>query len=516
MKKKYAFLVIPAFLLILVPFSCKKTISGATANIPALDAGNEDLNAGNWKTFLLSRPDSFAVAAPSATNSTAYLAELNEIKGYQQNLSSSQQQQIKYWVAGGVLRWNEIMRGLVAKYNLPPYQEANGTYPIPNSNNPFAYPLFPFANPPYASRAYAYVSAAQYDALIACWYYKSLYNRPAPYKVDSTIKAAVTVTALPSYPSEAAVLAGVTAEMMKLLFPDEIANIEQLAIDQEQATIMAGAAVRSDIVAGEALGRQVADLFIARGRADNAGKAVGTPANWANFVTQTLSEGQIPWYSLESPQRPPMLPLFGSVKSFLIDSETVAALIPGPPPASGSQQMIEETEEVYNYVKNPSRDNIKLVEYWADGAGTYTPPGHWNAIAAADFIQQNYSEIRWARNMALLNLTLMDAAIVCWSTKYKYFNARPSQLNPSIKTLTGIPNFPSYISGHSTFTGAAATLLGHIIPARAAAYMQMAQQAALSRLVGGIHYRSDIDVGLQTGISVGGYAVQRAEIDGAE
>jgi hypothetical protein len=516
MKKIFKLLLIPAGLLMLVPLSCKKTISSPTSNLPALDAGNQDLNAGAWKLVLLPRPDTFAVAAPSATNSTSYIAELNEIKAYQQNISSAQEQQIKYWAAGGVLRWNEIMRDLVAKYNLPPYQSANGTYPIPNTNNPFAYPLFPFSNPPYAARAYAYVSAAQYDALIACWHYKSLYNRPAPYKVDSSIKAQVTQTSLASYPSEAAVLAGVTTEMMKFLFPDEIASTEQLAIAQEQATIMSGAAVRSDIVAGEALGRQVADLFITRGRADNAGKAVGTPANWASFVTQTLGEGQVPWYSLETPARPPMLPLFGAVKSFLIDSAAVASLLPAPPPQSGSAQMQQETEEVYNYVKSPSRDNIRIVNFWADGAGTYTPPGHWNAIAAADFVSQNFSEVRWARNMALLNMTLMDAAIVCWSTKYFYFNARPSQLNPAIKTLTGVPNFPSYISGHSTFSSAAATLLGHIIPARADAYMQMAQEASLSRLVSGIHYRSDINVGMTVGQNVGNFAVQRAEIDGAE
>ena len=107
----------------------------------------------------------------------------------QQNLTGEQKNEIKYWSAGAVLRWNEIMRELVAKHNLPPYQNEDGTYPIPSSVNPFNYPQFPFSNPPYAARAYAYVSAAQYDALIACWYYKKLYNRPAPYKVDSTINA---------------------------------------------------------------------------------------------------------------------------------------------------------------------------------------------------------------------------------------------------------------------------------------------------------------------------------------
>jgi membrane-associated phospholipid phosphatase len=89
-------------------------------------------------------------------------------------------------------------------------------------------------------------------------------------------------------------------------------------------------------------------------------------------------------------------------------------------------------------------------------------------------------------------------------------------MNLEIKTLTGLPNFPSYISGHSTFSAAAATILGHIIPERADAYNAMAQEAALSRLYAGIHYRSDCDTGLVTGSKVGAYAVQRAMADGAE
>ena len=204
------------------------------------------MNAGTWKTVLLSRPDTFAVAQfrlqpiPPHT-----LADLNEIKGYQHNLSGEDEQAIKYWSAGGVLRWNEIMRDLVAKYNLPTVQNPDGTYPIPSSANPFSYPLFPFSNPPYAARAYAYISAAQYDALIACWYYKNLYNRAAPYHVDSSVVAKMPKTSLPSYPSEAAVLAGVTAEMMKLFFPDEIGSIQQKAQEQELATIKAGAATRN-------------------------------------------------------------------------------------------------------------------------------------------------------------------------------------------------------------------------------------------------------------------------------
>ena len=89
-------------------------------------------------------------------------------------------------------------------------------------------------------------------------------------------------------------------------------------------------------------------------------------------------------------------------------------------------------------------------------------------------------------------------------------------MNPEIKTLTGVPNFPAYISGHSTFSAAAATVLSHIIPEKASAYDAMAKEASMSRLYGGIHYRSDCEVGLTVGKNVGNYAVQRAQTDGAE
>jgi len=115
----------------------------------------------------------------------------------------------------------------------------------------------------------------------------------------------------------------------------------------------------------------------------------------------------------------------------------------------------------------------------------------------------------------LLNMSLMDAAIVCWDTKNFYFNPRPSQMNPAIKTLTGVPNFPAYVSGHSVFSGSAATILGYILPSQASKYQSMAAEAAMSRLVGGIHYRTDCEVGITVGNNVGHYAVLRAENDGA-
>ncbi|HEX6182248.1 MAG TPA: phosphatase PAP2 family protein [Chitinophagaceae bacterium] len=511
----YTFIVVAGLATLQV--SCSKSISGRTDDLAPLTPAKLDLNAGTWKPILLTAPNEFPLAAPGATNTPDYIAQINEIKTFQADLTDQEKAIVKYWSAGAVLRWNEILRELVAKHNLPPYQNPDGTYPVPNANNPLAYPQFPFANPPYAARAYAYVSVAQYDALVAAWYYKTLYNRAAPYKVDQTLSVLIPKSDLPSYPSEDAVVTGVTVEMLKLLFPGDQDFIQLKAEEHKRARIISGANVRSDIEAGEALGKAVAQKAVARARTDRAGTAGGNPTVWAQMEQSCIAAGEVPWYSQEVPKRPPMLPLYGNVRAFLFDSVTmVTTLRPPPPPSTSSQKFKDETAEVKNYADNPTRERLAIVHFWADGVGTATPPGHWNQIAADDFIKQNFSEVRWARNLALLNMSLMDAAIVCWDGKFKYYNPRPSQVDPSIKTLTGLPNFPAYISGHSTFSGAAATVLGYIVPARASAYTEMAREASLSRMYGAIHYRSDCEIGMECGNKIGNIAILKGKGDGAD
>jgi hypothetical protein len=497
--------------------SCNKQVENRTDNIAALNPIKNDINAGLWKPILLTTPNEFAVAAPAILPATPnYILELNEIKSYQANLQQVDINNINYWAAGAVLRWNEIMRELVAKRNLPPHQNEDGTYPFPNANNPFAYPIFPFANPPYAARAYAYVAAAQYDALVAAYHYKKLYNRAAPYKNDAAIKAMLPISDVACYPSEDAVVMGVTVELLKLLFPADIEFIQRKAESQRVYRIMAGMNTRSDVEAGENLGKAVATKFIARARTDKAGAAAGNAAIWAQFETDAINKGETPWKSLEIPARPPMLPLFGKVEPWLLTPQQMVSIRPVAPPSTNSPQFKAELEEVYAYSKNVTREQMRIVHFWADGVGTYTPPGHWNAIAAEAFIDERFSEVRWARNMALLNMALQDAAINCWDTKFTYFNPRPSQINPAIKSITGVPNFPAYTSGHSTFSGAAATVLGYIVPAKSTVFTNMAKEASISRLYGAIHYRSDCEVGLQCGNRVGAFAVTKGQNDGAD
>jgi len=497
-------------------YNCSKEVISNSDNFTALDP-QTDMGAKNWKPVLLSAPNEFSIDPPGAITSPDYLAEINEIIGWQNNLTEEQIESIDYWKAGGVLRWNEILRELVAKYNLPPYQNEDGTYPAPSAANPFSYPQFPFSNPPYAARAYAYVSAAQYDALIAASYYKSLYKRESPGKVNANIKLLVPESQVEdfAYPSEEAVISGVTIEILKLLFPTEIAYIQERGYEHNLSRLMAGASTRSDLAAGEKLGKMVASKFVVRARNDRAGQAIGNPDLWNSLEQQSIAKGEIPWLSQEGPLRPPMLPRFGVVKGFLMDSISVINGRPPAPPSTNSEEFKKDVEEVLWYSEHSTKERYKLVDFWADGAGTYTPPGHWNAIACESFASQNISEVRWARNLALLNMAMMDAAICCWDAKYIYFTPRPCQINPKIKTLTGLPNFPSYISGHSTFSGAAATVLSHILPAKADEFNKLANEASLSRLYGAIHYRRDCDVGLLMGRAIGEKAVSRAMSDGA-
>lgn len=497
--------------------SCSKKIEEQNMLYPMINPVKPDANAGTWKPILLTTANEFACPAPIVTTSPDYIIQLNEIKSFQNQISNDERKLVEYWGAGAVLRWNEIMRELVALHNLPPYQNPDGTYPIPSANNPLAYPTFPFANPPYAARAYAYLSASQYDALVATYYYKQLYNRTAPFNVDANIQTLLPKSTLPSYPSEDAAVLGVSVEMLKLLFPGDQDYINQRAEEHKRARLISGANVRSDLDAGEALGKLVAAKFVARARGDRAGAAVGNATLWTKLKNDCIARGEIPWISQENPERPPMLPAFGAVRTFLFDSLTmVTSIRPGPPPSTGSQQFKTELEEVYKFSKDLTREQLRISIFWADGLRTYTPPGHWNYIAANDFANEHFSEPRWARNMALLNMAMMDAAVACWDAKFTYFNPRPSQMDARIKTPIGLPNFPSYISGHSTFSAAAATVLGYVIPSKAQQYSDWAREASVSRMYGAIHYRSDCEVGITTGNKVGAFAVNRGHIDGAE
>jgi hypothetical protein len=115
------------FLLAVGLTGCDKTIE-IHGNLEANTPGSSDANAGTWRMIVLASVNSINVAAPTAVTSDAYLAELAAVKDAQSKLTKEQKDIIKYWSAGGVLRWNQIFRDLVAEYNLPPAPKADNSY----------------------------------------------------------------------------------------------------------------------------------------------------------------------------------------------------------------------------------------------------------------------------------------------------------------------------------------------------------------------------------------------------
>jgi len=482
-----------------------------------------DANAGNWKTYLTIDSNKTAIPIPDAVGSEAYLTELDNLRSKMTGATAEEKALAVWWGGNGVLRWHEIARELAANYNVPPNYvndpTGNPVYPelVFDPANPDAYPRVPFTNPPVTSRMLALLAVAQYDAMVACWHRKFQHNRLAPYKHAPDIQPLIPTNDLPSYPSEDAVVAAASREILKFIFPREVANVIAKAEEHKNSRLWAGVNVQSDLTAGDSLGRIIALNVINEWAKKDKMGASNAQANYLNLKTDALTRGiSEHWSSLDIPVRPPMLPFFGNVKTWNFDEATKTELRPPPPPQPGSPAFETALEEARDIVKNRTREELRISTFWSDGAGSYTPPGHWNRRAGELIYEKQFNEIRSARAMALVNTALEDAGITCWDVKYFYLTPRPTQIDSKITTGTGIPNFPAYTSGHSTFSGAGAEILSYLFPEHAGDLQEMAKEASNSRIYGCIHYRFDCEVGLEVGKKVGEYAVVRGRNDGSE
>lgn len=501
-------IMVAGFLII----SCNKEIQDPTA--PAYLANSLDDKAGTWKPYMLANTSEIVVPDPKPVTDATYLKELDSLKNfYAPNLTSANKDAVNYWGAGAVYRWNEIARELCARYNLPPASNAEGKYPVPDAANPLADPRFPFANPPYASRALAYMTVAQYDALISAWNYKFKFNRKAPYKNDPTIQPLLPATDLPSYPSDAATVAAASYTVLIAMFPGEVPFLNAKLAECKNASLWAAMNTSSDIAAGDALGRAVAAKVMARAKTDGMA-AANNQALTAGMIEAAKGRGIInPWVSQEAPLRPPMLPNYGAVQTWNFDKAALAAMRPVLPYVVGSPQFEKDLNELRDIQKNQTREQARIANFWADGAGSYTPGAHWHRYAAQEGFNAKFSEVRMARLMALMGTVEMDAGIACWETKYYYYTPRPQQFG--LKTSVGLPNFPAYTSGHSTFSSAGATVLGYVFPDQAAKFNALALEASSSRIYGLIHYRVDCELGLTHGKAIAQYAINRGKADGS-
>lgn len=428
---------------------------------------------GSWRPILLAAPDVIRCPPPPAPGSAQDKAELAELHALQARWSTEAMQSARYWDAGASLRWNEITRGLVAKH-----RETHGM----------------------ASRAYALVSVAQYDALVAARNNKQLYRRPQPVRRSDAIKAVLPLPDDFAYPSEHAAVAAASAAVLTYLFPDEARVLDLRARENEAARLLGGGTARSDLEAGDALGRAVAEVVIARARNDGAEDGGGNP----------VVDGRR-WFP--SPSAPLADPRFGEVRPWLMRAPDQFRV--GPPPEPDSPQFQAALAEVRHISDTRTQHQKYLAALWADGAGSYAPAGRWNQIAGELIVRHQLNELRAARAFALLNMALMDAGVAAWDTKYRYFFPRPSQVDPAITTPVGEPNSPSYTCSHAAFSSAGAVVLGYLFPGAREALDQRATDAIMSRVYGGIQFRFEGEAGARQGRGVAELAIARGRADGS-
>jgi hypothetical protein len=181
--------------------------------------------------------------------------------------------------------------------------------------------------------------------------------------------------------------------------------------------------------------------------------------------------------------------------------------------------------EVYSTALGLTDEQKTIADYWSDAAGaTGTPPGHWIAIVSQIAREDRLSLAEAAEAYVRVGIAVHDSFIGCWNAKYVYNLQRPvTYINDNIDgswlPYIATPNFPSYASGHSTQSGAAARVLTDMFgikqfmdtthidhnlmppqkPRTFKSFVEAAREAALSRLYGGIHYSFDNDDGFASG-----------------
>jgi hypothetical protein len=334
--------------------------------------------------------------------------------------------------------------------------------------------------PPIASRAYAYLSVGQYASAMAA----------RGFRADGFVPQALLRP--PPGQTEAAIAAA-SAGILSAMFANHSARIDQ-ELARDLASMWARDVTSSTVALGTRIGDDIAASLGVRASTD------GADIQWSGSAPNGVG-----FWSGSAPQ----LPVWGLVKPWLWTSGR--ELRAPPPPAFDSDEFRAALAEVREITEARTPPQMEIARFWADGAGTYTPPGHWNAIASELIQEAGMNELRAARTMALMNVAMMDAVIGCWDTKYTYWLVRPYQADPAISTPIGQPPHPSYPSGHACSSGAAAGVLAELFPSKGAELERMAVEACDSRVYAGIHYRFDAEAGMAIGTS----AAQRA-LDGAD
>lgn len=365
------------------------------------------------------------------------------------------------------------------------------------------------SSPPVASRNMAMVQGAVYDTVSA------IQGTPGYFVQKSS----------PAGASPDAAVAAAAHRVLSYLYPAQQSTLNA-ALIASLAQVTDGPG-KTD---GMALGVSVGDAIIALRIHDG----------WDTFVDYSPGSGPGAWQPTPPMYMDELLPQWATLQPFAMTSPD--QFRPSGPPSLDSS----EWAEAYNEVNALGRatgstrtaDQTQIARFWADGSGTYTPPGHWNEIAAQVARQKGNSLAENARLLAALNIAQADAAIVAWDVKYADEFWRPvtairagdtdgnaaTTADPNWSSLIITPNFPEYISGHSTFSGAAATILTAFfgdnvgfttdsiglpgVQRTFTSFQAAAEEAGRSRIYGGIHYQFSNADGLASGRALANFVLE--------
>ena len=320
-----------------------------------------------------------------------------------------------------------------------------------------------------AGRVNAYFSLAQYQAALAADQAKHGQSQP----------------------SLAGAVAAASAVVLKQFYPLDVTLINaELVAQRTEAPL--GTEHNKDYQLGESIGNQIGADVLAFAATDNFGAtSPGTPPAGAGY-----------WVSSGSPIVRGGL----GARPFFLASGNELRL--PPPPAFGSAEFLSALAEVRAFSDARTADQIAVTRAWVPFSGVV-----FNGIATTLIDKYRRSELEAARILAYANAAAFDAIIACFDTKFAYWYIRPTQADAGITLAVGLPNHPSYPSAHSCETGAFQAVLGDAFPAEHAFLEETGQEASMSRINGGLHYRFDGEGGLSIGRSAARLALERRGLE---
>jgi hypothetical protein len=381
----------------------------------------------------------------------------------------------------------------------------------------------PTYSPPVASRAFAYLGIAAFEALAT-----------GDERLHTLAGQLNGLEPLPARAAgldhdDAVVVQAAMAEMVRDLFANTGPTGQRaIAAFEKKLRARATDGIDAEIVArSEAHGQAIAAHVLAWSRGDG-GAVVENMGFPATYRPRAAPDAWVPT-SLVAQQQAPLLPGWGSNRTFAMPDGSACG-IPAPPAYSEEpgSAFYREAAEVHRTVLDLTPEQREIARFWSDDPMlSPTPPGHWISIALKVLEDDGADAARTAEALALLGIGMADAFIGCWHAKFEYDLIRPITyirrvIDPKWEPILNTPPFPEYPSGHSTQSGAAAAVLAglfgadrtfddatHVddgLPARSyASFRAAAEEAALSRLYGGIHFRAAIERGLDQGRCIGAY-----------